>query len=52
MPIAHNSAISVGLLYIPVGLYKTTKSTSISFNRKRLRYILLKELRISEQNIL
>ena len=25
MPVAHISAISVGLLYIPVGLYKTTR---------------------------
>ncbi|WP_099467753.1 non-homologous end joining protein Ku [Konateibacter massiliensis] len=30
---AHKSAISVGLLYIPVGLYKTTRDTSISFNQ-------------------
>lgn len=33
MAIAHKSAISVGLLYIPVGLYKTTRDTSISFNQ-------------------
>ncbi len=33
MSIAHKSAISVGLLYIPVGLYKTTRDTSISFNQ-------------------
>lgn len=33
MPVAHKSAISVGLLYIPVGLYKTTRDTSISFNQ-------------------
>lgn len=33
MPVAHKSAISVGLLYIPVGLYKTTRDTRISFNQ-------------------
>lgn len=33
MPAAHKSAISVGLLYIPVGLYKTTKETGIAFNQ-------------------
>ena len=44
MPAAHKSAISVGLLYIPVGLYKTTKDVSISFNqlckdsKERIRY--------------
>lgn len=31
--VAHKSAISVGLLYIPVGLYKTTKDISIAFNQ-------------------
>ena len=31
MAVAHKSAISVGLLYIPVGLYKTTRDTSISY---------------------
>lgn len=44
MSVAHKSAISVGLLYIPVGLYKTTRDTSISFNqlckdsRERVKY--------------
>ena len=44
MQIAHKSAISVGLLYIPVGLYKTTRNASISFNqlckdsKERIRY--------------
>lgn len=44
MAVAHKSAISVGLLYIPVGLYKTTKDISISFNQlckdshERVRY--------------
>lgn len=44
MSVAHKSAISVGLLYIPVGLYKTTRDTSISFNQlckdshERVRY--------------
>lgn len=33
MAVAHKSAISVGLLYIPVGLYKTTRDISISFNQ-------------------
>lgn len=33
MAVAHKSAISVGLLYIPVGLYKTTRDTSIAFNQ-------------------
>lgn len=33
MAAAHKSAISVGLLYIPVGLYKTTKDISVSFNQ-------------------
>ena len=33
MAVAHKSAISVGLLYIPVGLYKTTRNTSIAFNQ-------------------
>lgn len=44
MAVAHKSAISVGLLYIPVGLYKTTRDISISFNQlykdtnERIRY--------------
>jgi DNA end-binding protein Ku len=44
MPVAHKSAISVGLLYIPVGMYKTTRNASISFNqlckdsKERIRY--------------
>lgn len=44
MPVAHKSAISVGLLYIPVGLYKTTRDAGISFNqlckdsKERVRY--------------
>lgn len=44
MAVAHKSAISVGLLYIPVGLYKTTRNASISFNqlckdsKERIRY--------------
>ncbi len=33
MAVAHKSAISVGLLYIPVGLYKSTKEISVSFNQ-------------------
>ena len=33
MAIAHKSAISVDILYIPIGLYKTTKDISISFNQ-------------------
>jgi len=33
MAVAHKSAISIGLLYIPVGLYKTTRDISISFNQ-------------------
>ncbi|MDF2886310.1 MAG: Ku protein [Lacrimispora sp.] len=33
MAVAHKSAISVGMLYIPVGLYKTTKDISVSFNQ-------------------
>ncbi len=33
MAVAHRSAISVGMLYIPVGLYKTTKDISVSFNQ-------------------
>lgn len=44
MPAAHKSAISIGLLYIPVSLYKTTRDISISFNqlckesKERIRY--------------
>lgn len=44
MPVAHKSAISAGLLYIPVGLYKTTRDAGISFNqlckdsKERIRY--------------
>lgn len=44
MAVAHKSAISVGLLYIPVGLYKTTRDISISFNqlckdsKERIKY--------------
>lgn len=44
MPAAHKSAISVGLLYIPVRLHKTTRNASISFNqlcrdsKERIRY--------------
>lgn len=33
MPFAHKSAISVGLIYVPVSLYKTTRETGISFNQ-------------------
>ena len=33
MPAAHKSAIPIGLLYIPVGLYKTTGETGISFHQ-------------------
>lgn len=33
MAVSHKTAISVGLLYIPVGLYKTTRDTSVSFNQ-------------------
>lgn len=33
MAVAHKSAISVGLIYIPVGLYKTTRDISVSFNQ-------------------
>lgn len=44
MAVAHKSAIAVGLLYIPVGLYKTTRDNSVSFNQlcktshERIRY--------------
>jgi DNA end-binding protein Ku len=44
MAVAHKSAISVGLLYIPVGLYKTTREVGISFNqlckdtKERIKY--------------
>lgn len=44
MAVAHKSAISVGLLYIPVGLYKTNRDISVSFNQlckdthERIRY--------------
>lgn len=33
MAVAHKSAISVGMLYIPVGLYKTTREIGVSFNQ-------------------
>lgn len=33
MAAAHKSAISVGMLYIPVGLYKTTREIGVSFNQ-------------------
>lgn len=33
MAVAHKSAISVGMLYIPVGLYKTTRDIGVSFNQ-------------------
>ena len=44
MAVAHKSAISVGLIYIPVDLYKTTRDISINFNQlckdthQRVRY--------------
>ena len=44
MPVTHKSAISVGLLYIPVGLYMTTRDADISFHqlckdsKERIRY--------------
>ncbi|WMC92317.1 non-homologous end joining protein Ku [Kineothrix sp. MB12-C1] len=44
MAVAHKSAISVGMLYIPVSLYKTTRDISVSFNQlckdthERVRY--------------
>lgn len=44
MAVAHKSAISVGLLYIPVALYKSTRDIGISFNQlcknthERIRY--------------
>lgn len=33
MAVAHKSAISLGMLYVPVGLYKTTRDISVSFNQ-------------------
>lgn len=33
MAVAHKSAISVGMIYIPCGLYKTTRDISINFNQ-------------------
>lgn len=33
MAVAHKSAISIGLLYVPVGLYKSTRDISVSFNQ-------------------
>ena len=33
MAVAHKSAISVGLIYVPVSLYKPTRNTAISFNQ-------------------
>ncbi|WP_143321614.1 Ku protein [Clostridium sp. HBUAS56010] len=33
MAIAHKSAISINVIYVPVDLYKTTRDTSISFNQ-------------------
>ena len=44
IPVAHKSAISVGLLYIPVDLYNITRDAGISFNQlckdstERIRY--------------
>ena len=44
MAVAHKSAISVGLLYIPVGLFKATRDISVSFNqlckdsKERIKY--------------
>ena len=44
MAAAHKSAISIGLLYIPVGLYRTTRDISVSYNQlckdsfERVRY--------------
>ena len=33
MAVAQKSAISIGMLYIPSDLYKTTRDISISFNQ-------------------
>lgn len=33
MAVAHKSVISLGLLYVPVSLYKTTRDIGISFNQ-------------------
>lgn len=33
MAVAHKSAISYGFLYVPVGLYKTTRDISVNFNQ-------------------
>ncbi len=33
MAVAHKSAISINVLYVPVELYKTTRNTSIAFNQ-------------------
>ena len=33
MAVAHKSAISVGLIYVPVSLYNTTWNTAFSFNQ-------------------
>lgn len=33
MATAHKSAISVGMIYVPVSLYKTTRDIGISFNQ-------------------
>lgn len=44
MGVSHKGAISLGLLYIPVGLYTTTRDNDIRFNqlckdtKERVRY--------------
>jgi DNA end-binding protein Ku len=44
MGVSHKGAISLGLLYIPVGLYTTTRDNDVKFNqlckdtKERVRY--------------
>jgi hypothetical protein len=33
MGVSHKGAISLGLLYIPVGLYTTTRDNDVKFNQ-------------------
>ena len=61
MAVAHKSAISVGLIYVPVSLYKTTRNTAISFNqlckdengqyqRKRVNMLQYLTMNLKESN--
>ena len=44
MAVAHKGSISMGLVLIPVGLYKTTIDNDIHFNQKKWPAMILSKV--------